>query len=283
MPNYQSIYYESSDGLTLHARDYPHDNPRATLLCMHGLSRNAADFSALCDILHTDYRIIAVDQRGRGLSEYDSNPDNYSVPVYVRDMFTLLAQLGLEDVVAIGTSMGGVISMAMAATRPGCFTAVVLNDIGPEIDSAGLDRIRGYVGQLPPVTTWAEAAAQARSRNEIAFPDYTDDDWLRFAKNIYVENKDGHPVPAYDPEIARSLQQNNAVVDMWPLFDTMKTCPVLAVRGATSDILSPSCVDGMRERHPDFTAVEIPDRGHAPMLDEPAAVAAIQTFLGGLS
>jgi pimeloyl-ACP methyl ester carboxylesterase len=282
MSDYEDIYYKASDGLNLYARDYAHANPRATLLCLHGLSRNSADFAELCASLHDDYRLVAVDQRGRGRSDYDSNSANYDARIYVRDMFTLLDHLRLERVIAIGTSMGGVISMAMAATAAHRFAGVVLNDIGPEIDPAGLERIRSYVGKLPPVSTWDEAAAQVRASNAAAFPDYGHDDWLRFARRLYREDDSGRPVLAHDPAIADSLRASNVPVNLWPAFDAMSDIPILVIRGVLSDILAPACVAEMQRRRPDLIAVEVPNRGHAPMLDEPEAAHAIRRFVDGL-
>ena len=282
MSAYENVFYQSQDGLTLYARDYPHTSPRATILCMHGLSRNSADFAKVCENLSDDYRLISIDQRGRGRSDYDADAENYNPQIYVQDMFTLLDHLKLDQVVAIGTSMGGIISMAMAATRANCFSGVVLNDIGPEIDPAGIERIRSYVGKLPEISSWEEAAAQVRGTNAIAFPDYTDADWLSFARNVYIESDDGKPILAHDPAIANALKEDNPPVDMWPLFDTMREAPMLVVRGATSDILAVDCVEKMQQRHPNLTSVEVPNRGHAPMLDEPQAVDALRRFLDSL-
>lgn len=283
MSTFEDVFYESSDGLRLYARDYTHSSPRGTVLCMHGLTRNSADFARVCEALNDDYRLIAVDQRGRGRSDYDPNPANYNPQTYVRDMFTLLDHLGLDEVFAIGTSMGGVISMVMSTVNAGRFRGVVLNDIGPVIDPAGLERIRGYVGQLPPVHTWEDAAAQVRATNAVAFPDYDDADWLAFARNVYREDADGRPVLAYDTAIAESVSSSNVPVDLWPAFDAMAGIPVLVVRGEHSDILAPACVEEMQRRRPDVVAAEIPKRGHAPMLDEPEALGAIRAFLDGLS
>jgi pimeloyl-ACP methyl ester carboxylesterase len=285
MTEYKDIFYQSTDGLRLYARDYAHAAPRGTVLCMHGLSRNSADFTKLCAELHDAYRIISVDQRGRGLSEYDPDPSNYNPIVYVRDMVTLLDRVGIDRVVVIGTSMGGVIGMLMASTSPDRVRGVVLNDIGPVIDPVGLDRIKDYVGRLGPVSSWEEAAAQARSMNAIAFPDYGEGQWLEFARNIYRENEAGRPVLAHDPAIARSLrgsEGNDLPVDLWPAFEAMTGISILVIRGATSDILAPECVIEMQRRRPDLTVVEIPGRGHAPMLDEAVAITAIQRFLDGL-
>lgn len=283
MTAYQDVYYESTDGLRLYARDYAHGSPRATVLCMHGLTRNSADFGKLAAALNDDYRVISVDQRGRGLSARDANPENYNPVVYMRDMWTLLDHLGLDRVVAVGTSMGGVISLVMGSTAPERFQGVVLNDIGPVIDPAGIERIRSYVGQLPPVTSWDDAAAQVRSTNAIAFPDYSDDDWLAFARNVYRENAAGVPEVDYDLAISQSLKESNVPVDLWPAFDAMESIPMLVVRGATSDILAPDCVAEMQRRNPGVASVEVRNRGHAPMLDEPEANAAIRQFLERLT
>lgn len=286
MNHFEDIYYESRDGLRLYARDYTHKAPRATVLCLHGLTRNSADFTRLCESLNDDYRLIAVDQRGRGNSEYDPAPENYNPLVYSRDMFDLLDHLGVDRVAVVGTSMGGVISMVMGSMSASRFDAVILNDIGPVIDPAGLNRIRAYVGQLDPVTTWADAEAQVAATNRVAFPDYGPDDWRVFARNLYREDQTGRPVPAYDPAIAGSLRDRAdapAVAPLWPAFDALGDVPVMVVRGESSDILAPDCVEEMRRRRPDLVAVEIPDRGHAPMLDEPEATTAIREFLKSAS
>lgn len=286
MAEYDDIWYRSSDGLRLYAREYAHPAPRATVLCMHGLTRNSADFADLCTSLHGEYRLLAVDQRGRGRSDYDPNPANYTPIIYVRDMFTLLDQLGLDRVVAIGTSMGGVMSMFMAAMQPLRLQAVVLNDIGPVIDPVGLERIKAYVGLGDPVSSWDEAAAQARSTNGIVFPDWDDHHWLIFAKRLYRENEHGVPVLAYDPAIAQSLRQSGETalpLDLWPAFAALAPIPTLVIRGATSDILAPDCVAEMQRRKPDLATVDVPNRGHAPMLDEPVAIAAIRHLLSGVA
>lgn len=283
MSAFDEYFYTSRDGLRLFARDYTHASPRATILCLHGLTRNSADFATLCETLNEDFRLIAVDQRGRGESAYDPNPENYNPLIYSRDMFDLLDGLGIAQVIVIGTSMGGIISMVMGSMDNSRFRAVILNDIGPVIDPAGLDRIRGYVGKLEPVNTWADAEAQVAATNVIAFPDYTSADWRRFARRLYREDANGQPVVAHDPAIAGSLRDRSeapAVPDLWPAFEVLKDIPILVVRGASSDILAPACVAEMRRRRPDLEAVEIPGRGHAPMLDEPAAIIAVKDFLG---
>ena len=285
MAGYSDLYYRSADGLRLYARDYQHPSPRATLLCMHGLTRNSADFAGIAEHLAPRYRLIVVDQRGRGLSEWDADVDNYQPAVYVQDMFKLLDELGLNKVILLGTSMGGLMSMIMASMQPDRFSGVILNDIGPVIDPAGLERIKGYVGKSGPVASWEEAVAQARDINGKEFPDYDEKDWLRFAQALYREDAEGVPVLAYDPAIAQPMAENQEAAvppDLWPAFDTLAGLPCLVIRGALSDILAPECVAEMRSRKPDLTVAEIANRGHAPTLDEAACIAAIDDFLESL-
>ena len=280
---FDDVFYAADDGLRLYARDYRHPAPQATVLCLHGLTRNSADFEPLAPALNDAFRVVAVDQRGRGRSEYDPDPSNYNALVYSRDMLSLLDHLDVERVVLIGTSMGGIISLVMGSQAKHRINGVVLNDVGPEIDARGLERIRSYVGHQAAVTTWAEAAAQVEATNGIAFPGYGPSDWDAFARRLYREGPDGVPVLAHDPAIAESLREASAdapAPDLWPAFDALDGIPILVVRGAESDILEPRVVAEMRRRRPDLVAVDVPDRGHAPMLDEPAAYDAIRAFLG---
>jgi len=253
---------------------------------MHGLTRNSADFAELCEALNDDFRLIAADQRGRGRSQYDANPVRYHPGTYVQDMFTLLAHLGLRQVIAIGTSMGGLMAMMMAALRPGCLRAAVLNDVGPEVDPRGLARIKSYVGKTKAPASWSEAADLSSQINGVAFPDYTEADWMAFAHRTFSEDADGRPYPAYDPAIAQPInaaQEAAVPPDLWPAFAALHSVPTLVVRGARSDILSPDCVQAMRARKPDLQVIEVPDRGHAPMLNEPVALKAIRSFLGAVN
>jgi len=286
MSDFQPYWYTSSDGLKLYARDYGPGKAPFTVLCMHGLTRNSADFEGLIDLLRPHYPLLVVDQRGRGQSQYDSDPSRYQVPVYAADMFTLLDSKGITDVVLIGTSMGGLIAMQMLAMRPDLIRGVVLNDIGAVIEGAGLARIQSYVGSRSAAADWQEAARQAQRINGAAFPDYSDADWLRFARRLYRENSEGLLEPAYDPAIAQNPPAGDGgptSVELWPLFDALASVPMLIVRGAHSDILSSPCVAEMLRRKPGARAVEIPNRGHAPALDEPQAVTAIVTFLEDLA
>jgi pimeloyl-ACP methyl ester carboxylesterase len=248
---------------------------------MHGLTRNSADFAVLADRLSAHRRVLSVDQRGRGRSQYDSNVANYTPATYVQDMFALLDGEGIDRVVLVGTSMGGLMSFLMAAMQPDRIEAMVINDIGPEINPVGLARIQDYVGKSGPVNSWEQAVAQQKAINGIAFPDFSEQQWRDFTHGLYLE-ADGRPVIAYDPAIAEPMtdQDSGAVPpDLWSVFEAITAIPMLVVRGATSDILSPGCVARMRELDHDLQVAEVPNRGHAPMLDEPSARSAIDNFL----
>lgn len=291
---YSDIWYDSSDArLKLYARDYGIKNThtsRMPVLCMHGLTRNSADFGAIAGHLASRYRVISVDQRGRGNSAWDDQPANYNPGIYCQDMFKLMGDLGLTRTAIIGTSMGGIIGMIMGAMAPQAVIGMVINDVGPELDPVGLARIAGYTGKGAVVSGWDEAALRAREVNGIAFPDYDHQDWLDFARRTYAVDARGIIAPAYDPAIANAFKapdpspdtppaQAVAPPDMWGLWDGLEGLPILAVRGAISDLLSAETLERMAERHPGMQAVTVPNRGHAPMLDEPVAVAAIDAFL----
>ena len=288
MADFLDVYYRSEDGLRLYARDYPCRDTTVgspeTILCMHGLTRNSADFAGLAIHLSERYRVISVDNRGRGRSDYDRNAANYTPATYVRDMFRLLDELGISQVILCGTSMGGLMSFIMTAMQPERIRGLIINDICPEIDPVGLERIKSYVGQSAPVRNWEEAIAQARAINEIAFPDFTDAEWEEFARGLYRE-ENGVPVLAYDPAISQPMADEGSSAvppDLWPLFDAITARPMLVIRGESSDILAPASVDTMREKKPDLAFVEVPNRGHAPTLNEPVARRAIDIFLKSL-
>jgi pimeloyl-ACP methyl ester carboxylesterase len=278
--------FPSADGtIRLHAEIWGPEKAPLTILCLHGLTRNGADFGSLAERLSTRYRVITADQRGRGLSEWDSNPANYQPVAYVNDMFRLLDQLALPRVVLIGTSMGGIMSLIMAAAQPARVHAIVLNDIGPEVPNSGLRRLRDSLSTQAHIATWPDAAAQAQRVNGLAFPDYDAADWLAFARRTYAENALGRPVAAYDPNILKGLNEADLTAvppNLWSLWDALGSIPTLAIRGQLSDILSPEIFTNMAARRPNLITVTIPNRGHAPMLDEPAAISAMDTFLDRL-
>lgn len=256
-----------------------------TLLCLHGLTRNGADFGAVAGRLSARYRIVTADQRGRGRSQWDPNRANYRPDVYVNDMLRLLDRLAIERVVLIGTSMGGIMSMLMAAAQPARVLAMVLNDIGPEVPNTGLARLRESLNTPARIDTWQDAAAQAKRVNGSAFPDYDDAAWLAFAQRTYTDTGSGHPVAAYDPAILHGLNAADLTAvppNLWSLWDNLSSVPTLAIRGELSDILSAAVFAEMATRHPNLIAVTVPNRGHAPMLDEPVAISALDAFLDRL-
>ena len=287
MPEPQDIFCTSHDDrLQLFGRRHGPPDARRTVLCLHGLTRNSLDFEDLARRLADGGdQVLAFDQRGRGRSPWDPEPANYKVDVYARDMLAALDQLGVERAVLIGTSMGGLMSMLMAAAAPHRVLGLVINDIGPEIDPRGLDRIRSYVGERAPPGGWAEAAQAVANNNAVAFPDYGEADWLAFARRVCAEDADGRVSAAYDSAIAQGLGPGDAAVappDLWPLWDAMAPFPVLAIRGAQSDLLSQATLERMAARHPGLQTAVVPSRGHAPMLDEPVALEAIDRFLASL-
>tara|TARA_R110001599_G_scaffold1687_3_gene8340 strand:+ start:4679 stop:5539 length:861 start_codon:yes stop_codon:yes gene_type:complete len=278
------VYRSADNRLDLHARIYGTEGP--PLLLMHGLTRNSADFEALAGHLSGQYQLIVPDQRGRGRSEYDPDPENYTPAVYVQDMFALIDGLRLEKPGLIGTSLGGLMAMMMAAISPARFDGLVVNDIGPVVEAEGLDRIQSYVGARAPFDNWQQAADQCQSVHGDALIGYQAQDWWSFARRTCTEMPDGKICFAYDPAISDGLSGDGSSAvppDLWEIWDRLSALPVLIIRGALSDILSPATVAEMIARHPGpISAVEIPDRGHAPMLDEPDALAAIDEFFANI-
>jgi pimeloyl-ACP methyl ester carboxylesterase len=273
------------EGLKLSYRDYAPAYPGSSKLpaiCLHGLTRNARDFEDLAPLIAGEgRRVIVPSMRGRGLSSWDPKPERYNPGVYAADVKSLLDALGVPRAVFVGTSLGGVITMVTAATEPALIGACVLNDIGTVVDPAGLDRIRGFVGRGAPAKNWAEAGRMAREVNGVAFPKETGEDfWIAFARRTRRQAPDGSIVSDYDPAIGEAMRAAGPpAADLWGYFDLLASIPTLVVRGALSDLLSKETVAAMKARKPDLRAAEIPDVGHAPMLTEPAAVAALEAFL----
>jgi len=277
---WQDRYFQSTDGLRLHYRDYPAATGLAPVLCLPGLSRNCRDFEAIAPRIQRSRRVLGADLRGRGLSQHDPNWNNYHPGTYVADVAGLLADAGVERVIVLGTSLGGIIAMIMAATMPQRLAGAILNDVGPEIAPEGLKRISSYVGKASPVGSWSEAVAQVRATYGLAWPTATDEDWLVFARRGYRE-VDGVPRLDMDPMIGEAVRAapSGAAPDLWPLFSALRPLPVLALRGAISDVLSTETFDRMAREKPDLERVSVAGRGHPPMLDEPESVAAIDAFL----
>ncbi|MEM9300713.1 MAG: alpha/beta hydrolase [Pseudomonadota bacterium] len=274
--------FVSTDGIELFLREYPGPNDAPVVLCLPGLTRNSRDFVAISQRLARRYRVIAPDLRGRGYSEHDAEWRRYHPGTYVGDVWELLDHLAIERCAILGTSLGGLIAMLMANAQPERVTGIVLNDVGPEVAPEGLARIVQYVGLRPPVSTWAEAAAQCEDAYGVTLPEYGADDWLAFARQGYRENARGEPELDFDPNIGRALREvGGTLPDPWALFGSL-TVPMLCLRGAISDILSVAILERMQAMQPTMMAVTIPDRGHVPQLTEPPSIDAIEAFLGGL-
>jgi pimeloyl-ACP methyl ester carboxylesterase len=277
--NYIDVYYPSDDGLQLYARDYPgplKESP--AVLCLPGLTRNSKDFSELAEKLSAHYRVICPDQRGRGRSQRDGDAARYLPMRYVQDMVTLLDTLEVKTVSVIGTSLGGMMGMVLLATQAARIDALVVNDMGPAIDPAGVARIISYVGKTAPAENWEEATDQTAHTNGVAFPDFTQSNWAAMARKLYVQ-QGRRPVLDYDPAISQGMSSGTATPDLWPLFDMMPPRPLLVIRGEITDILSLETLAEMQRRRPTAQTVSVPRVGHAPMLDEPAAEQAILSFL----
>lgn len=273
-----------ADGLRLHYRDYPGPAGKAPLLCLHGLTRNSRDFTDFAERHSPEWRVLAADFRGRGLSDYDPLPARYTPVTYAADVLHFLNALEIDRAVFIGTSLGGLVTMAIAAIAPQRIAASILNDVGPEVNTAGLDRILSYVGNDRRFRNWDEAADALASTQSSVFPDYGHGDFVRMAKRNCRE-EDGEIRFDYDMAITEPFRTKGPVpkVDMWPLFKALGEKPLLVVRGERSDLLSAASLDKMHEAVPTMKSVVVPGVGHAPMLDEPEAVAAIDAFLHSIA
>ena len=283
--NYTDEFITVADGLRLHAQCYGRAAAGALpVVCLPGLARTAADFDALATALSGDNahprRVIALDYRGRGQSDYDRNPDNYSLPVELADVLTAVTALEAMPAIYVGTSRGGILTMLLAALRPGAIAGAVLNDIGPVIEPKGLMRIKGYVGRLPQPASFEEGAEILRRLFDVQFPKLTASDWLAYAHRAFKQ-ANGRMLPTYDVELARTLKNidpERPLPALWKEFDALAYVPLMAIRGANSDILSAETVEAMRARRPSIEVVEVPDQGHAPLLAETDIIARIRDF-----
>lgn len=267
-------HFTTSDGISLHYLDEGEGLP---LLCLAGLTRDTHDFDYVAPHLE-GVRLIRLDYRGRGKSDWAGH-ETYQIPVEGRDALELLDHLGIEQAAVLGTSRGGLIAMVLAATAKDRLLGVALNDIGPEIADTGLKVIEGYLGKNPPFKTFEEAA-EKRAKAMTAFPDVPPERWLTEAKVLYREGEDGLVIP-YDPALREAVLGGGAqpAPDLWPLFDALKGLPLAAIRGANSDLLSVETFAEMKARRPDMIAVEVPDRGHIPFLDEAESLDALRRWL----
>jgi pimeloyl-ACP methyl ester carboxylesterase len=285
MNTISSHFFSAPDGLRLHALTAgPRDAERLPAVCLPGLARTAEDFRELIEALAFDAkrprRVIALDSRGRGKSARDPDAKNYSVPVELGDVLALLDVMGLERALFIGTSRGGILTMAMGAARPRAVAGAILNDIGPVLEMAGLMRIKGYVGRIPQPRDFNDAARLLRTIMGNQFPAWDDGTWDRYARLTWEETERGLAV-RYDPALSQALANvdpGEPAPTMWPQFDALAGAPVMVIRGEHSELLSRATVEAMRKRRKDLEAIEISGQGHAPLLSGGGTIGAIAEF-----
>ncbi len=279
-------YWWSRDGLRLHFRDYAGSADLPPILCLPGLTRNARDFEGLAGHLSSSFgrRVLCPDFRGRGESAYAKDAMSYVPLSYAQDIEALLEELGIARFTAMGTSLGGIVTMLVGSTWPERMEGIVLNDIGPEIAAEGLKRIQGYVGEGRSFDSWAHAARAQEDLSGALYPDWTLAEWIVFSKRTHKLNAKGRIVQDYDTRIAEPFQIPGGATgfDLWPALRAVSRVPTLIVRGETSDILSQDVAAAMMDVLEDALLVTVPDIGHAPTLDEPAARAAIDRFVARL-
>jgi pimeloyl-ACP methyl ester carboxylesterase len=281
-----SHFITAQDGLRLHVRAYgPRTGLARPVVCLPGLARTGEDFQTLATALAEDPAqprwVLTLDYRGRGRSDYDRDPRNYSTVVELSDVLAVLAALGVGPAVFIGTSRGGILAMLLAVARPTALAGVVLNDIGPVIEMQGLARIKSYVGKLPLPKTYDEAAEILRQLFGVQFPKLAPDDWAAFARRTYKQ-QDGTLRPSYDVKLAKALDGidlQQALPPLWKQFDALAGVPVMVIRGANSDILSAATVAAIGTRRPDIETIEVADQGHAPLLAERDIIGRIGSFV----
>ena len=271
----------SSDGLKLHYRDYAGGASRPPILCIPGLTRNARDFEGVAERLAGKWRLLCVDLRGRGESAHAKDPMTYLPLTYLQDLEVLIAELQLKRFVAFGTSLGGLMTMLLAASDKNRIAGALLNDIGPEVETRGLDHIRSYVGRSQNWPTWLHAARFLAEAQSDRYPGWDLDQWLLYAKRVCRLTPGGRIVFDYDMRIAEpfKLPGGDTGFDLWPAFRALNGIPSLVVHGEISDLLSAGTVAKMVAENPAMKSVTIPNVGHAPTLDEPEAQAAIDALL----
>ena len=284
MPMHGEMTVRAGDGLGIFVRTDGERSSAAPLVCLPGLTRNSRDFAVIAERHARRRFVVRLDFRGRGRSDVDPTAATYTPDTYASDVLAVLDALGIATGVLLGTSLGGSIAMLTAARHPTRVAGVILNDVGPKLESAGFARIQSYAGKLPSNATWSDALAQVRSLagdGASLIPDAT---WQRMVHEQYREFAPGDIRPDHDPRIVDAMAgvDANDIGTTWPLFDALASTPTLVLRGARSDLFAADTVAEMQRRKPDLVAVTVADRGHCPLLDEPEATAALDAFLAGL-
>lgn len=284
MAEYRDGVWWSGDGLRLHYRAYAGPADKPPIVCLSGLTRNARDWEPVADRLAGDWRVYCLEMRGRGESAYADDAMTYVPLTYVQDVEAFARDRGIERFVAFGTSLGGIVTMLLAGTRPERLAGALLNDIGPDIEPGGVEKIRGYVGKSMQFPTWLHAAYHLRDGFRDAHPAWGLEDWLGFAKRLCRLQLSGRITFDYDMRIAEPFRVpgGEAGIDLWKAFAGLKHVPTMLVRGESSDILSGATAAEMERRKPDLMIATVPDTGHAPILNEPEAEAAIDRLLASI-
>jgi pimeloyl-ACP methyl ester carboxylesterase len=273
-------FFKTPDNLSIFYRDFGAQCEGTPVICLPGLTRNSRDFDEIASYISDRRRVLTIDFRGRGFSDHDPEWRNYHPGTYVADVVALLDALDIPRIIVIGTSLGGLCAMLMAAGHRDRLAGVVMNDIGPEINPAGLARVQEYTGRLPPVADWAEATAQVKDIYGQWLPGLSDEEFESLARRGYRENDAGVPMLDIDLNIGRAVREVGPQSgDPWALFDALVDIPVTLLWGTMSDILTEDIVEKMKTRKPDLTVVPVANRGHVPLLDEPECLAAIDAFL----
>lgn len=280
MAEWRDDWWTARDGVRLHCRDYAGSSKRPPIVCIPGLTRNARDFEAVAARLAGQWRVIALDLRGRGGSAPAPDPASYVPPVYVDDVEGMLAAFGISRFVVFGTSLGGIVAMLLAWRDPARIAGALLNDVGPVLEPGGIERIRSYVGRPQRWSGWEEAAAALAEAQRDVFPNWPPARWLVHARRLCREEADGSVVFDYDMRIAEPLRAaGGAAFDLWPALRALEGRPSLLVRGALSDLLGEETVARMAAEVGTLDRAVVPRVGHAPTLEEPEAAAAIDRLL----
>ena len=276
-----SGWWDSADGLRLHYRDYPGSDHRPPIVCLPGLTRNARDFEPLAERFAGKWRVLCVELRGRGESEYAKDASTYTPPHYLADLKALFDQAGIDRFVAVGTSLGGILTMLLAHADPARIAGAVINDIGPVLEPAGLAQIMEYVGQGRSFPTWMHAARALREVQGETYPDLAIEDWLRLAKRSMELGGNGRIAFDYDMHIADPLQSSDGAVtfDLWPGLEALAGRPLLFLRGALSNLLSEETFAEMERRLPMADFLTVPRVGHIPTFEEPGVLDAVERML----